>query len=51
MNQLPFIIGSYAATTVIIGSLVLATLWDARHQRRKLARLEALDRTNPDGPR
>ncbi len=51
MNHLPFIIGSYAAAAVIIGGLVLATIYEALRQRRHLARLEARDRTGVDGPR
>jgi heme exporter protein D len=40
MNHLPFIVGSYAATFVIVAGLIAWVMLDFRAQRRALADLE-----------
>ena len=40
INHLPFIVGSYAAATIVVGLLIVWIMLDYRAQRRALADLE-----------
>jgi heme exporter protein D len=40
IDHLPFIVGSYAAATIVIASLIVWIMLDYRAQRRALADLE-----------
>jgi len=50
IDHLPFIVGSYAAATIVVGFLIVWIMLDYRAQRRALSDLETRGVTRRSAP-